>query len=782
MKEKNKKFVEGDKKSLLSLGFAGAGASLVTAGATYPFRKKITLDPAAKRVAILFPGHSSGAGHATPAKVLQNEFLKNNIQVDMYNLEDYQNVLTKNIFAKSYVSNVSVDPVQHMPSETRWDPNNKFSLPEKLERHSSGISTHNSNIFNTELGKELWNSASGHSSLIEDLRKKKYSRVLAMHGTTANMLKELKVPVEVVATDFVPDPFVWKTDAASKYYVATEEAKRRLQILNIPEEKISKVDSLIVNPILKTPESINIPEDIVNFKKNGNRLVTVMGGSTGIQIDKIGEAAARHYLKRDLSSKVIVITGNNKEAYQTLSNKVATGELPNLIVKGNTPALGYIKHSDIFITRPGGSSTAEALHAGTPTITYNHADVANTWEGVGSHEHGNVKVLHSNGMSRHFQTKYVLPNTEHITNFEDLGGVIDDVENNYNTLKKAALETSNKYKNFFPERAIVMGEQLMHRPSQLSILNKLKIGAGIGALISGSYLYKNRRDKTDKPIIKIGKMTTTEKTLTGVGAGVVGTGIIGSALFPELRGKFGPVLGVGPAIKKIFHDLPINTIKNRSFMRAAQELVGMPVGTKEVTPILKLTPTLIVEMSKNMAKEKIPDFESLSNLEQRLVSKKYDTAASKKIIEEHEKKLRAAKISKMIGISHFSPSIAARNGFVESRILSPTAFKLLTEYGPLDYYKTERINTLKKLKDSKLDTADAMDAYWLTAPRNTLRFFEKDLTVPNEVAMQRASDAFNKIPAEKKEFIDKAEKVFKKKYDRFVEAIERRKDANRNSK
>jgi UDP-N-acetylglucosamine:LPS N-acetylglucosamine transferase len=110
----------------------------------------------------------------------------------------------------------------------------------------------------------------------------------------------------------------------------------------------------------------------------------VVGGGTGIQVDIVAERLSNYYLRKNINTRIIVVTANNEKAFHKLTNKQAMDELPNLVIKqmikpdidstgirDNRGLGAYFKHSDIVVTRPGGSTTAELLHTGTPTVTYN---------------------------------------------------------------------------------------------------------------------------------------------------------------------------------------------------------------------------------------------------------------------------------------------------------------------------------------------------------------------------------------------------------------------------
>lgn len=779
---KRKEEITGNANALTGLGIGAAGIGLAAHSATLPLRERIKLTPGSRRIAIVYPGAASGGGHAVPAKALAEAYQAKGYQVDYYNVHDYQNKPTKKYISNLYAEAVAADPVKQMPTNTEFDFNKRRApMWKEIENAKAGKFPH-THILQHPVGQELWNVASGHSRVVKELKRKPYERIFGMHGLTIDTLKHTGVPADVITTDFIHDPFVWKTNAAGQYFVPSEHAKKRFTDIGVPAHKVITTGSLLVRKELKTPEKLQVPDEIMEIrKKNPNaHITTVMGGGTGIQVDQIGEQVAKYYSKKNPNAHVIIIAGQNKKAEDYLHNLKAQGHIPNTTVLGyRTNAVNFMRHSDLVITRPGGSTTAEALHLGTPVVTFNHADVAKDFNHIGSHEHGNVKTLHEHGMSRHFRTEYTVQDTKKITNIHALDEVLEDVHNNYGTLKTNAVKTSEKFTKLSPESVIMSTPPASARKLKLRTLGKIGIGAGLLVAGLGAYQYHQAR-KEKGPLLKISEDHTLRNIgLTAAGIGI-GIGALASTVFPKLRGGSNRVVGAFKATKNIFYDYPKYLISKGRQGKFIGDSIGFPsakkLGNEKVDALVRLTPTEIAQRSATTlkSKDKIETFRSHSELLEK--SKQFDARSTIQMLKEKEDKARKAGLSKLVGFSHFAPSQAERFGFVESDIVAPKLQPILSKHGPLSYYKSERVNSLKKLKEKGIHSLDEMDAYWITAPKKGVRLFEKDLTISHEEAVQRAHNSYAKMPLVQKKELNNVEISFKKRYDNMLKIIAHEKD------
>ena len=76
-----------------------------------------------------------------------------------------------------------------------------------------------------------------------------------------------------------------------------------------------------------------MPDTIASLREQQNKLpgagkvggvkpkiVTVIGGGTGIQVDIVAERLSNYYARKNPNTKIVVVTANNKKAFSSLTN------------------------------------------------------------------------------------------------------------------------------------------------------------------------------------------------------------------------------------------------------------------------------------------------------------------------------------------------------------------------------------------------------------------------------------------------------------------------------
>ncbi len=150
----------------------------------------------------------------------------------------------------------------------------------------------------------------------------------------------------------------WLYDNADFYLVNIEEQKQEMQTLGISEDKIFVV-GMTLSPeknfdISAVKQKLNIPQE--------NKVVLVGSGSLGTGIpEKVVEKLTS--LKQ---VSVILVNGKNKASYNLFQEKF---KLKNFIVLSfYSPMEELYTVADIYITKPGGLTTAESLRYRIPLL------------------------------------------------------------------------------------------------------------------------------------------------------------------------------------------------------------------------------------------------------------------------------------------------------------------------------------------------------------------------------------------------------------------------------
>lgn len=213
----------------------------------------------------------------------------------------------------------------------------------------------------------------GVDKLYACISEGKYSIVICPHVISALMITDLmKQYPEVslrtcfIATDYTCSPMTEESDL-DFYFIPAGFLIEDFEEINIPREKICVIDGIPVRPefYINTDKSEakkgqGIPDDCVH--------VLMMFGSMGCgNMPRLTELISEKLPEKSI---LTVVCGTNENVYKKLS-KDFDG------IK-NVRILGYVKDipelmssADLFITKPGGLSTAEASVKRLPMLLDN---------------------------------------------------------------------------------------------------------------------------------------------------------------------------------------------------------------------------------------------------------------------------------------------------------------------------------------------------------------------------------------------------------------------------
>ena len=304
---------------------------------------------------------TAGAGHRRAAEALAQEFEKTDHQVTLVDCLDYTSSLYKVSYSKGYTFLVSKIPWLWAFAFGLLD----LPFMSPVMRFSRRLQ----NIFNT---KKLENY------LIEE----KFDYIFSTHFLTNEVAGYLKIKGKIgshivsIVTDFDVHR-IWLAKGVDTYCVASDWTKKKLAILDIPDENI------VVTGI-PTDEKFTRHDDIAALKRKlglDDDLFTVL-----IATGSFGFGPIEKIIQLLPGMQIIVVCGHNKALYERLSKK------PKDLVKvcglvNNMDELMAV--SDAMITKPGGLSISEALVSGLPMIFFN---------AIPGQETNNIKVLKEYGI------------------------------------------------------------------------------------------------------------------------------------------------------------------------------------------------------------------------------------------------------------------------------------------------------------------------------------------------------------------------------------------------
>ena len=282
---------------------------------------------------ILIISCSTGGGHNACAKYILEELKNNNIEAEFKDFYDIVNKKAKKLSEKLYLSTLNG--------------NGKiFKVDYKLgELYSK-----------TKLKSPVYSVNKLHKKkLYNYIIQNKIDLVITTHIFPALTLTAIKkVPFLLVATDYTACPFM--EEANPNYYVIQNGIEKDFINKGIDEKKLLKTGIPVSSNFIKNAKNIRY-----NLNIDKEKTILIMLGSMGFgNINKI----VNNLLEID-NTKIIIVTGSNKELYNKLK-KIKNKKLITLGYVHNMNDLIY--SSDIVVSKPGGLSSTEIASINKPLI------------------------------------------------------------------------------------------------------------------------------------------------------------------------------------------------------------------------------------------------------------------------------------------------------------------------------------------------------------------------------------------------------------------------------
>ena len=282
---------------------------------------------------ILIISCSTGGGHNACAKYILEELKNNNIEAEFKDFYDIVNKKAKKLSEKLYLSTLNG--------------NGKiFKVVYKLgELYSK-----------TKLKSPVYSVNKLHKKkLYNYIIQNKIDLVITTHIFPALTLTAIKkVPFLLVATDYTACPFM--EEANPNYYVIQNGIEKNFINKGIDEKKLLKTGIPVSSNFIKNAKNIRY-----NLNIDKEKTILIMLGSMGFgNINKI----VNNLLEID-NTKIIIVTGSNKELYNKLK-KIKNKKLITLGYVHNMNDLIY--SSDIVVSKPGGLSSTEIASINKPLI------------------------------------------------------------------------------------------------------------------------------------------------------------------------------------------------------------------------------------------------------------------------------------------------------------------------------------------------------------------------------------------------------------------------------
>ncbi|XHR28860.1 MAG: glycosyltransferase [Chthoniobacteraceae bacterium] len=295
-----------------------------------------------KRVLIL--SASAGSGHVRAAEALAKTFAREPGVEAVKHLDalKYTNKLFRNFYSKFYLRLVKSAPEvlgwAYKASDEPWKTD---TMRLRLDRLQS-------------------------LRLVRFIRRFQPDIVICTHfmptGIIAHLIQKglIQTHLSVVVTDLDMHA-MWLSRTFHRYFVAIEETKAHLIALGLPPERVT-VSGIPIDPVFAQPVDRVALRRELGLDPERFTLLFSAGtfgvGPAGIAVAKMLQ------IRHDM--QIVVICGNNPELKAQVETLVGDDH-PHIKVHGYTRRMhDFMKVADLYLGKPGGLTTAEALACGLP--------------------------------------------------------------------------------------------------------------------------------------------------------------------------------------------------------------------------------------------------------------------------------------------------------------------------------------------------------------------------------------------------------------------------------
>jgi processive 1,2-diacylglycerol beta-glucosyltransferase len=211
--------------------------------------------------------------------------------------------------------------------------------------------------------------------LVRQIKKFKPDITICTHFLPSEILSHLikhgKVDTQlsVTITDYYAHA-MWLSRLINHYFVANEESRVQLETIGFPPECIT-VSGIPIDPVFCEPKeraALREKQDL----RNDVPMLLVSAGALGVSsAERIVEVLG----KLTMPVQVVVICGKNEKLRQNVLDQL--NRHPEPVAHLSFKVLGYttemdewMKSADLYIGKPGGLTTAEAMSCGLPMVIY----------------------------------------------------------------------------------------------------------------------------------------------------------------------------------------------------------------------------------------------------------------------------------------------------------------------------------------------------------------------------------------------------------------------------
>jgi processive 1,2-diacylglycerol beta-glucosyltransferase len=177
--------------------------------------------------------------------------------------------------------------------------------------------------------------------------------------------QQIQAQLSIVVTDF-DFHAMWLSRVFHRYFVAIDETKAHLEMLGIPEDRVT-VSGIPIDAAFSYP--IDRDDACRKFDLNPERPILLL--SAGAAGTEMTEFMVERLLELPSHVQTVVVCGRN-EILRERINSLKQRSSATIRILGYTDEMPMLmRMADLFIGKPGGMTSAEAISSGLPMCIVN---------------------------------------------------------------------------------------------------------------------------------------------------------------------------------------------------------------------------------------------------------------------------------------------------------------------------------------------------------------------------------------------------------------------------
>ncbi len=299
------------------------------------------------RKRVLIMSTSAGTGHVRAAEALEIAF---SAHPDVAEVQHHDALTNTNKFFRDFYSKLYTQLVRVAPEFLGWwykasdEPWRTDGMRHALDRLNTG-------------------------PLVKLIRRFDPHITVCTHFMPAGIMSHLiarrlvTAHLSIVVTD-LDFHAMWLSRAFHRYFVAIEETRAHLEALGLPPERIT-VSGIPIHPVFAEP--VDRTQARLDFGLAPDKhTILLSAGALGVGP---AEFITERLLQLRHDVQVVVVCGKSAELMEKVRSIVREAPEGRFQVHGYTDKMHVLmKMSDLFIGKPGGLTTSEALACGLPMV------------------------------------------------------------------------------------------------------------------------------------------------------------------------------------------------------------------------------------------------------------------------------------------------------------------------------------------------------------------------------------------------------------------------------